>query len=270
MLRSLTDLEGYKVAATDGEVGKVVNFMLDDENWTVRALVVRTSLFEGRRVLISPMSFQFADWDTQRFHVALTVDKVAGSPGIDVDKPVSRQHEREYYGYYGYTPYWGYAGAWGMGFSPGLLGLGSANSVVKGNSDGSASDVHLRSVNELRGYHIEGTDKPIGHVEDFVVDDQTWQVRYLVIDTSNWWLGKKVLVAPSWAREVDWTTRQMHLGLTRDAIKRSPEYKAEAPVNREYEARLFDYYGRPAYWENDAERMASDAVATPRTGELRR
>lgn len=107
----------------------------------------------------------------------------------------------------------------------------------------------MRSAGELRGYHIQGSDEEIGHVEDFIVDDESWEIRYLVIDTSNWWGGKKVLVAPRWAGHTSWSKSKVHVDLSRQTIKKSPEWKAGEAINREYEARLYDYYGRPAYWE---------------------
>ena len=253
MLRSLKDLERYAVSATDGDIGRVVDFLLDDEHWTIRYLVVETGrLFDERRVLISPISFRQPDWQTNRFHVALTIDKVKNSPSVDVDRPVSRQHERDYYAYYGYPYYWGSVGPWGMGAYPSLLSGGTRNEVVD-HSDQSG-DVHLRSAHEVRGYHVQGNDEAIGHVADFIVDDETWQIRYLAIDTSNWWVSRKVLVAPRWASRIDWADRKVYVDLSRHEIKNSPEWTPSAAINREYEARLYDYYGRPVYW-NDLDRQ---------------
>lgn len=78
----------------------------------------------------------------------------------------------------------------------------------------------------------------------------TWEIRYLVVDTRNWWIGKKVLVAPHWASRTSWDERRVHVDMSRQAIKDSPEWNPTAPINREYEARLYDYYGRPAYWSS--------------------
>jgi sporulation protein YlmC with PRC-barrel domain len=248
MLRSLKDLERYKVSASDGDIGSVVNFLFDDERWAVRYLVVDSGgFFSGRRVLISPISFGQADWSTRRFHVALTMDKVKNSPSIDADRPVSRQHERDYYGYYGYPYYWGYGGLWGMGLYPGLLATGRWDGPAAQHAND--SDVHLRSADEVRGYHIQGSDDAIGHVDDLIVDDETWAVRYLVVDTSNWWFGKKVLIAPAWASSVSWYERKVHLAMTRQAIKDSPEWNASSEIERDFETRLYDYYGRPVYWK---------------------
>ena len=179
------------------------------------------------------------------------MDKVKNSPTVDVDKPVSRQHEGDYYKYYGYPQYWGASGIWGIGAYPGVLATGMWNAAPApaGHSDESG-DVHLRSAKEVRGYHVQGSDDAIGHVEDFVVDDETWEVRYLVVDTSNWWFGKSVLVAPHWASRVSWNEEKVYVDLSRQEITNSPGWSANAAINREYEARLYGYYGRPVYWDD--------------------
>ena len=96
MLRTLNDLERYKVHATDGDVGRVVNFLLDDEQWVVRYLVVEVGFLNARRVLISPISFRDVEWRHGHFHLVLTKDQIRNSPSVDTDKPVSRQHEWDY------------------------------------------------------------------------------------------------------------------------------------------------------------------------------
>ncbi|HEY3355447.1 MAG TPA: PRC-barrel domain-containing protein [Polyangia bacterium] len=249
MLRSVREFEGYQVVATDDDLGSVRDFYFDDEHWAIRYLVVDTgAFFSGRRVLVSPVSFRHAEWSTRQFHLALTRERVKNSPSIDLDKPVSRQYEREYFRYYGWPYYWGFGGIWGGEAFPSALGSRAWSEPQRPAED--AGDPHLRSVREVVGYHIEGTDGAIGHVADFIVDDETWAIRYLVIDTRNWWLDRKVIVAPHWATSISWAERKVHLDLSRETIKHSPAWHADAPVNREYEARLYDYYGRPAYWRN--------------------
>lgn len=263
MLRSLKALERYTVGATDGDIGTVEDFLMDDGRWVIRYLVVQTGgslLLDGRRVLISPISFRQVEWSTRRFHLAVTMDKVKNSPSVDVDKPVSRQHELDYFRYYRYPYYWGYGGSWGMGVYPGLLS-GPRWDEVPEPSDDAPGDVHLRSARELRGYKIQGRDEAIGHVDDFIVDDETWEVRYLVVDTSNWWFGKRVLVAPHWASRISWEENRVYLGMSREAIKNSPVWDASDAVDREYETRLYDYYGRPVYW------LTGDPPGKPNSGD---
>jgi hypothetical protein len=110
-------------------------------------------------------------------------------------------------------------------------------------------DPHLRSVREVTDYRIQAADGSIGHVEDFVAQIDPWVIRYLVIDTRNWLPGRKVLLAPAWVEKVDWPARKVHLAATREVVKNSPEFDPSEPVNREYEVRLHDYYGRPLYWK---------------------
>jgi sporulation protein YlmC with PRC-barrel domain len=252
MLRSLKELEHYKVTASDGDVGKVKNFLLDDEHWLIRYLVVDTGgLLERHEVLISPVSFSEVEWATQRFHVSLTMEKVKHSPSVDTDKPVSRQQEEAFHNYYGYPLYWDYPAMWGAGSAAALLATEELNALgaTAPSREEPSGDIHLRSAKELRGYDIQATDGSIGHVDDFIVDDQMWEVRYLVIDTSNWWFGKKVLVAPEWASDISWEDRKVEIVMSRDAIKDSPEWDPSVAVNREYETRLYDYYRKPGYWE---------------------
>jgi hypothetical protein len=248
MLRSAKILEHFRVNATDGDIGTVVNFLMDDVTWTVRYLVVDTGgVFGGRRVLISPISFAEIDYSASRFRLTLTMEKVKNSPSVDLDLPVSRQQERDYYGYYGYPTYWGYGGLWGMGGRPAAMAVG-AYPERRGRPAEPPSDAHLRSAKELTGYHIEGTDGGIGHVKDFMFDDETWEARYLVVGTTNWWPGKSVLVAPQWATRISWLDRKVYLGMTRDAIKGSPEWTGTFPIEREYEELLHRHYGRIPGW----------------------
>jgi sporulation protein YlmC with PRC-barrel domain len=267
MLRSLRDLDKYSVCATDGDLGHVDDFLIDDEQWAVRYLVVESGGFRDRRgVLISPTAFRRADSASQRFYLALTLDQIRSSPDIDTDKPVSRQHESEYVGYYGYTPYWGQPALWGMGLNPVRLAGSKPDDVPSASAAVPAVDAHLRSADELRNYHIHGSDGAIGHVDDFLLDDESWAVRFLVIDTGAWGFGKKVLVAPRCADSVSYVDRTIHLGIPRTAVQNSPEWSPNAPVNRELEHGLYDHYGRPVDWVRDGhdnEAQPQTRVATP-------
>jgi hypothetical protein len=100
----------------------------------------------------------------------------------------------------------------------------------------------------VSGYHIQATDGDIGHIEDFIVDDDTWTVRYLVINTGNWWPGKEVLVSPKWIERVSWSELNVFVSLTREAVKQSPGYTEESLLTRDYEIGLYQHYDRPGYW----------------------
>jgi uncharacterized protein YrrD len=243
-LRSLKDLEGYKIAEKDGHIGKVHDFFFDDEFWVVRYLVVDTgSWLPGRKVLLSPGVLLTPDWNAREFTVALTRDQVKNSPDIDTDKPVSRQREMELRTYYGWPFYWTGGGAWP---EPIPLMPPLEPPPPKTREEG---DPHLRSVREMIGYNIEADDGEIGFVDDFIAEEETWVIRYLVVSTHKWLPGRKVLVAPHWiAGRISWAKQTVKLNMSRASVKNSPEFDPSAPVNREYETRLYDYYGRPKYW----------------------
>jgi hypothetical protein len=137
---------------------------------------------------------------------------------------------------------------WGLGDRPGLLAARSNKQAPAAGSGEGLNGVHLRSAAVVRGYHVQGSDEAIGHVEDFIIDDETWAVRYLVIDTSNVWFGRKVLVSPHWATRISWEEKKVYLDLPRQAIKDSPEWTPAEAIDREYETSLYDFYGRPVYW----------------------
>ena len=245
MRRSLNDLVGYTIRANDGDIGTVSEFYFDDHTWTIRYVVVDTGgWLPGRKVLISPVALNRPDWESRTFPVNLTKEQMRNSPSIDTDKPVSRQHETKLHGYYGWPIYWG-AGSMFGGFQASPLLIMETVNEDESPPEKPESDTHLRSTSQVTGNHVEATDGEIGHVENFMVDDETWAIRYLLVDTRNWLPGKKVLVSPRWIKRVSWAESKVFVDLTRDAIKNSPEFDPRKPVTLDYEGELHDYYGRP-------------------------
>ncbi len=275
MLRSMKDLEGYAIRATDGDIGHVKDFYFDDEVWVIRYLVVDTgSWLSSRKVLISPIAIGEPNWAGKVLPVSITKEQVKNAPDIDTDAPVSRQHEIRYLGYYGYPHYWGGAGLWAGSMYPGMMmtGYGAYGSTPyaqtqKEQEDHARAeearhrddDLHLRSCKAVMGYHIEATDGDIGHVQDLLVDEETWAIRYLIANTSNWWLGHQVLISPQWIKNVSWSEATVSLDLTRQAVQDAPPYDSTTQLNRKQEAGLYDHYGRPSYWVADAKREAESS-----------
>jgi hypothetical protein len=124
-------------------------------------------------------------------------------------------------------------------------------------SNRSADESHLRSCTAVRGSHIHATDGDIGHVEDFLVDEHSWAIRYLIVNTSNWWGDHEVLVAPQWIDRVSWSDATVSVGLTRQAIKSAPLYDEAAQLDRQQEQAMYEHYGRPGYWTTKAIRTES-------------
>jgi len=254
MLRNVTRLKGFEIRARDGEIGTLDQFYLDDESWAIRYLVVNTGdWLSDRLVLVSPLALRQAEWESRRLDVALTKKQIEDSPPIDTHKPVSRQHEAAYLGYYNYPYYWA-----GPNYPAGLAVQEEAESA-QARAGKESADSHLRSTEAVTGYHIEAADGEIGHVRDFIVDDETWDIRYLEVDTQNWWPGKKVLVSPQWIKRVSWLDSKVYVDLTRETIQNGPEWIESIPVTREYEHRLYDYYARSPYWEPVAEQHSRTA-----------
>jgi sporulation protein YlmC with PRC-barrel domain len=229
MLRNVKDLRGYAIRATDGTIGRVDDFYFDDEDWRIRYLVVDTgSWLSGRKVLISPNAVGKAGWMARRLPVALTRSQVEHSPDFDTRKPVSRQYEAQYYGYYGYPYYWSGAGLWGMGAYPGSLTTqGKVELDLKAHgAHATPDDSHLRSSNAVTGHYVAATDGEIGHLEDLLVDDRTWTIRYLVVNTSNWWSGPRVLITPERIRGASWSEARVSVDLTRQAVKEAHRFES--------------------------------------------
>jgi hypothetical protein len=168
---------------------------------------------------------------------------VKNSPDINTDKPVSRQCEIELHKYYDWTPYWA-----GGGFTAPVIQPASKEKEQAARQAKEKVDPQLRSTQEVIGYNIHAADGDIGHVKDFILEDENWIIRYMVIDTRNWLPGRNVLVSPIWVEKISWPDSKVYVDMLKAKIKESPMYDPSTPVNREYETRLYDFYGRPKYW----------------------
>jgi hypothetical protein len=245
MLYKAKSLKGYQLNSRDGEIGKIKEFYFDDRFWTIRYLVADTgNWLPGRQVLISPYALGVVNSEAKDIGVDLTKKQIEASPSLDSDKPVSHQFEQAYYGHFGYPLYWTGLCAWGYYPYPAR----APEQWKKPSKEEKAWDPDLRSTNDVSGHHIQGTDGEIGHVADFFIDDQTWAIRYLVVDTHNWLPGKKVLISPQWIDRISWGERKVFVNLLRETIKQSPEFKEESLLSRAYETGLWLHYNRPAYW----------------------
>lgn len=244
---------GFTVRATDGDVGKIDDLYFDDEEWTVRYVVVNTgSWLAGRRVLLSPVALGTLDLENEVLAVNATQDEVENSPDINLDEPVYRQQLVDLHEYYGWPAAW--AGGTLLGTAsvgPYPVVLAGAEAIEEeaeseeGLTEKHRGDPHLRSTQEVIGYHIQAKDGEIGHVDDFFVDDAEWSVSYLQVDTRKWLPGRKVLLATLWIEDVDWAESKVSVELTREQIKDSPEHDPSEPVTQDYEVELYAHYEVP-------------------------
>lgn len=235
MQQHLGGLIGYAIRATDGDLGKVVEFYFDDLAWTIRYMIVETGTWlSGRKVLVSPVALGVPDWGSRTFPVNLTCEQVRNSPAIDTENPVYRQHEIELHEYYQWPTYW-------EGAYQGILGITPyplfENQIMQEPSVGKQDDdPHLRSTRQITGYRIHATDGEIGHVADFIIDEDNWVITYIVVDAGTWLFEKKVLIQVKFVKFINWVDTGVYLSCSREAIKDSPEFDPTKTILRRYDA----------------------------------
>jgi uncharacterized protein YrrD len=212
-LRRIRDVTDLALHATDGEIGSIQEVYFDDSNWKVRYLIVKTGWLLGRLVLIAPVAVDGIDDVNRMMRINLTKEQIEHSPPIDAAKPVSREYEIAYYRHFRWAPYW------------------------------ESARPHLHSSQEVTGYAISATDGPIGHVEDLVIDDEDWMVRYAEVDTQNWLPGKKVLIHTSHIARISFADESVAVTLSRGVIASAPVYDPSQLITPDYEVQLFKYYG---------------------------
>jgi hypothetical protein len=243
MLWDASVMKGYAIEAHDGRLGTVNDFLFEDATWLIRWLVVDTGHWlPGRKVLLPPSVLGRPHPQSRRFPVKLTMQQVKDSPDIDTDSPVSRQMEGRVYNYYGWDPYW--AAAETQFVSPLYLSGSNAPEQSRAAAQSKEGDPHLRSTTVVTGYYIHATDGQIGHVEDFLVEDSGWSIRYLVVDTRNWWPGERMLISPRTVREIDWADSSILLNINRHRVKGGRVYDPARMADRADEDLTVKYYRR--------------------------
>lgn len=232
MLQESKDLVDLTIKASDGDIGHVRDSYFDDEAWVIRYLVVESGAWLlHRRVLVSPIAMGKPDWSSKTLHARLTRTQVRNSPGIDTEKAVSRQHEVEFYRYYGYPYYWGYRGVW------------PTERLANEFAQGQQNDPQLRSCNSVIGHHIHAVDGDIGHVQGMWFDEESSAIRYLIVNTSNWWQGHQLLIAPESIADVSWPDRRVVVQLTRQVIREAVPYDSARLPDRQGETLVYEHYG---------------------------
>ncbi len=247
MLVNAKTLAGFKLNCVDGEIGTVRDYYFDDKHWAVRYLVADTGTWlTERQVLISPYSVVQVDTGNRSVTVKLSKTQIESSPPLPAEQPLTRQYERDFFLFYGWPFYW--TGLNMGGQAPFLTPIRDRDAVEQPQEEDPAWDPDLRSMDDIRGHHIQASDGELGHLDDFIVDIDNWAIRYLVIDTRNWWPGKRVLISPKWVEAVSWSESKIYVDIPRETIKLAPEYTPDLLLTRDYENALHSYYGRKGYW----------------------
>jgi hypothetical protein len=191
MLWNASAINKYEIEASDGPIGTASDFLFDDAKWKVRWLVVDTGRWlTGRRVLVPVSALGHPDPAQQTYTVKLTQQQVEASPSIGLDQPMSRDADSGLFEHYGLSPYsgagylGGYHAQWGSTPFP-VAGTEEQSREIA-DAEHDRYNPSLRSFALLTGYHVECQDGDIGHVEDFLVEDVDWSIRFLVVNTRNW------------------------------------------------------------------------------------
>jgi hypothetical protein len=244
MLWRASEIRGSAVEAADGSIGSVEDLLFSEDNWIIRWAVIDTgNWLPGRQVLLPPARLTLPNEKSGTLTVPLTKKAVEDAPEIDRDPPVSRQQEMRIYSHYGWSPYWAPVETSAALNKPSFVTPTVEPRPIQNG------DPTLQNVQEVTGYYIHARDGDIGHVEDFLIATPGWVIRYLIVDTKNWWPGKHVLVAPEWAAGISWSEQTVTLDMTREIIEQAPEYDADTIIDCPYVERLFQHYQRPRYWQ---------------------
>ncbi len=223
MLHNVKDLYGNKISALDGDIGHVKDFYFDDTIWVIRYMVADTgNWLSGREVLLSPYSFGPLNQEEKAVLINLTHKQVEGSPLRETHEPVSRQYELEYFNYYGWPYYRNNSEIWGVNASP-MTYPPTDKEMVAYEKHHENDDGHLRSTKDINGYLIEATDSVIGHVSSFLVDDWSWAIRELVVETGHWYSGKEITISPCKIERISYEESKVFVNLTKEEIQKAAE-----------------------------------------------
>ncbi len=240
-------LKPFTVFGQDGELGTVDDLYFDDEKWTGRYVVVNSNRWlPGKKLFVSPASISEFTLENESLYANINKEEAKKSPSPE-EEPVTRKFESQFSQYYGLNPYWMGPGLWGSGMI--------ARDLAQEKIDGSVVDYqeeesHAMSVNVVIGYEIATRDESFGKVKDVLVEEDSFKIRYFIVDTNHWLPGgKEVLISTDWIDDVNWHQSILSVNLTKDQVENAPELIDDEPINREMEERVFKHYGKPKYWD---------------------
>ncbi|SDK48854.1 PRC-barrel domain-containing protein [Sediminibacillus albus] len=225
----------------------------DDTQWAIRYLGVDTRKWlPGRRVLLSPSSFTKIDPDNQTVHVSNDKETVRNSPSLEEASSMTPSYEVALTRYYGWTPYWTGGLLWGRQDVP---LVGTVDEKLPDRPEDESADLadeithNLREIDELKeSFTVHASDGKIGKIDDVVIDDNNWKLRYLVVETGQDYRWKYVLLSPDWTQSVDWVDNNIYLDVTLEVVRTGPGIQEKGDISRQYEQELHTAYGKASYW----------------------
>jgi hypothetical protein len=245
MLASLTELRGYRVRGTDGEIGRFADLCFPDSEWVVRYAVVEMEDL-GREALLLSTYLGRLNRGTHILSVETRREQVANTPPLDRSQPITRQEEKELHALYGWPIYW-----WEQEHDITPIGGLWEEERVPEQTEESEAEAQAETEIEPEGpqllfagdlvevYGIQAEGGEAGTLQDLIVDDETWMIPYLVVNTPE---AQRVLLATDYVETIDLGTRDLYVSLPRDAIAGGPVISATEPITPALEQSLREYY----------------------------
>ena len=247
MLRSVKEILGYEILSLDGRTGRVADFIFDLETWQVRYLIADLgNLLEPRKVLISAETCSRPKWESQTLPVAMTRDQIRFSP--EISRPEGRGFQKNHLPNNRLTE----VSFFRIGEVPHLITIpmpteANARFTESRRVRMVLDQPELRTVGRVIGYEIRACSEEAGVIDDFIIDDERWMIRYLIGAIRKIFPGRRVMFAPVWVSSIDAETETVRLGLKPETLFDGPEYDPTDPVNRQIEEVIYDFHGRPKY-----------------------
>jgi len=215
VLQGIKEVSDYTIKARDGVVADVYDFYFDDRVWKIRYLVGKVDVI-GRKVLIPSRTLIQQDATNHSLATSLTKSEVKFAPSLDIAQPVSLQQKAKLQENHGCSLAW-------LAQKTFLLRLLGLNSPENAADDTTQNNSHLRSAQEILGYHIQASDGQIGYLDNLLFENNSWNIQFIVVSTHRWLPGRKVLVSPAWVQTINWSQAKIYMNLTRDSIENRPE-----------------------------------------------
>lgn len=222
-IRGIASITGFSILAKDGEIGRVSDLYFDNQQWVARYLIIDTGEWlAGRQLLLPPMAIQSIDWDNKSIFLNLSKDQIEASPAIAFGEQITQQWERDLFANLGWSGYWNGDKLWGKNdvpdasFRPSVEIAGQDTPIEQPSS-------HLTRAVEVIGYRVQGLDDGLGNISDLLVDDHSWEIRWMMVDTRPWWFGGNVLVNIKAIDRMATDTKSIHVNLTKEEVRDCPE-----------------------------------------------
>jgi hypothetical protein len=209
--------------------------------------------------LISPIAINEINDRYKTISIVLKHAKAIGIPKYDPAQPISRDFERRFYSNFGWPVYWGGGGRWGNERMPSALFTAAPIKEVPVTHHERERATWLRTITEIMPFRVFAQDNALGPISDLIINDETWEIRYIVVDARPLCPGRYVLISPHWISVMSMGEKVLTIDIPSDTIRRAPQYNPAYPITRDYEFTLFCHYGRCD--EVDAEKISRKVIA---------